>query len=130
MLWLVSAAALVFLTTTLILCRVVVDREADFDEAITEILENSENRVQIILAQSAQPLSRPRIHEWMGAMYRETVLMAVGLGGFTAHISLVLFNVLIACLWLKTWVWPDPRDLRILLGGEMFILCQLKQGNE
>lgn len=126
MLWLVSTIALFFLATTLVLCKVIVEQEDDLEQAVAEILENSEERVYLILAQSQRDLPRKQILSWMRAIYREAVLLAVALGGLPAHLLLLLFNALFLLLWFKLWFWPNPRDLRLLLGGEMFILCQLE----
>lgn len=130
MTWLLAGVTVLLLALTLLYGRIVVENEPDFGKAVAEILKGSDNKVEAILADTGQDLSRKEIQEGMSLIYRESVLLAVGLGGFSAHVCLVLFNLLYALLWLKSWLWPNPKDLRLLLGGEMFIMCQLDQDSK
>ncbi len=125
MTWLLGFVAFVLLAATLLYCRIVVENEPDFTRSVAEILKGSDNKVESMMAETARNLSRKEIRKGMRVIYRESVLLAVGLGGFAAHVCLVLFNLLFALLWLKSWIWASPKDLRLLLGGEMFIMCQL-----
>ena len=130
MTWLLGFVVFVLLAATFLYGRMVVENEPDFTRAVAEILKGSDNKVESMMAESARNLSRREIRQGMSVIYRESVLLAVGLGGFSAHVCLVLFNLLFALLWLKSWVWSSPKDLRLLLGGEMFIMCQLDGDSE
>ena len=74
------------------------------------------------LSEGLPDFGRPEIWYRMGWIWKETRAWAVRSGSFFALACLAFFGVLYTGLWLKTLLWPDSHDLRVLLGGRSFFL--------
>ena len=75
-----------------------------------------------------------RVGIWlrMTWVWKETRGWALRAGSPASVAGLALFSLLYVYVWLKTLVWPDSDDLRLLLGGRnsMLYLARRKDGRE
>ncbi len=72
-------------------------------------------------------LSRQEVWEKMSWIWKETRLFAMASRSFLASLYLLLFSFLWGLVWLKTLLRPNSEDLRLLLGGELFMLVQVRR---
>ncbi len=99
-------------------------------EDVDEVLgSNCVERVMQELEQVGEAqFTREEIWERMAWIWHEIRVFALASNRFLGHLLLFHCWLIYWLVWLKTLVWPHGGDLRILLGAELFLICQVKRG--
>ncbi len=74
-------------------------------------------------------LGRRQIWYRMNWVWKETRGWVLRSGRFGSFVGLFLFALLYTGLWLKTLVWPDSHDLRLMLGGRSWLMYLVRNEN-
>ncbi len=99
-------------------------------DEVDEILESNcvDQMMQELDQVGESQFTREEIWERMSWIWREIRVFAWASDGRSCNLLLVPCGLLYALVWSKTLIWPHGGDLRILLGAELFMLCQMKRG--
>lgn len=87
----------------------------DLDEY--KAARENERLLEEFLDEGLPDLGRAEIWRRMAWVWKETRGWALRSGDPMSVAGLGLFSLLYLCVWLKTAVYPDSHDLRLLLGG-------------
>lgn len=99
-------------------------------DRVEEVLDSNcvEQMMQELERMGEGQYTRDEIWERMEWIWREIRVFALASNGFVGNLLLFQCRLIYCLVWLKTLVWPQGNDLRILLGAELFVLCQVKRG--
>ncbi len=101
----------------------------EIEDAVEEVLESTrvEHMLEELDNRTFESLPRWLIWKRMSWIWRETRILAMASAGLSSSFFLILFALLYGLVWIKSLISPNVQDLRILLGGEMFVLCQVRR---
>ncbi len=102
--------------------------ERELDQTVSS--DQVERMLEQLDERGQEPLSRQEIRERMRWIWKETRIFALGSRSFLASLYLLVFAALWGLVWLKTLLKPNAEDLRLLLGGELFMLVQVRHRDD
>ncbi len=104
-------------------------QQAALRKAVDDVLDSNcvEHMICELEHVGEGQFTREEIWQRMATIWKEIQVFALASSPL-GSLLLLLCGVLYLLVWLKTLLWPHGGDLRILLGAELFMLCQLKRG--
>jgi len=101
-------------------------RPDDVEESLDDVMSNGdvEEMFEMLNSRNFPSMSRYEIWQRTACVWRETHILTADARGLATMFLLVFFSLLCLLLGLKTLLVPNSEDLRLLLGAELFILCQ------
>ncbi len=101
-------------------------RPDEVEESLDEVMSNGdvEEMFDMLSQRSFPSMTRSQILQKTLCVWKETHILTADARGLATMFLLVFFSLLCLALGLKTLLVPNSEDLRLLLGAELFILCQ------
>ncbi len=124
----VAVLMLVFWTFQFLVGLTPEELERELGETVAS--ERVEQMLEQLDSDQFGPISRQKVWQGMSWIWKETRLFALGSGSILASLYLLIFAALWGLVWLKTLLRPNEEDLRLLLGGELFMLVQVRRRND